>query len=134
LALSLHSADQELREKLIPAAKRTSLVELREAMDEVVRLQDNAPIMIEYLMLRDVNDSLAQAAQLADYLDGLPALVNLIPYNPIAEAPHFQSTDRDGRERFGAALQERGFLVKIRFSLGADIDAACGQLAARTRE
>ena len=131
IGLSLHAADQALRERIIPVARKTPLTELRSALDEIVRLQDNAPIMIEYLMLKGLNDSLSQAKQLADYLDGLPALVNLIPMNPIEEAPDLQCSDREDCLRFGAAMQQRGFLVKVRHSLGRDIDAACGQLARR---
>ncbi len=131
IGLSLHSADQEVRERIIPVARKTPLGELRLALDEVVQLQHDSPVMIEYLMLRGLNDSLKQAEQLADFLAGLPALVNLIPLNPIAESPHLSCSDRDVCLRFGAALQKRGFLVKFRHSLGGDIDAACGQLARR---
>jgi 23S rRNA (adenine2503-C2)-methyltransferase len=84
--------------------------------------------MIEYLMLAGVNDSLADARELADWLTGLSVHVNLIPYNPIDSAPHLRTTERPQRDAFAAILRNAGYVTTIRYSLGADIAAACGQL------
>jgi 23S rRNA (adenine2503-C2)-methyltransferase len=127
LALSLHAARQDLREQLIPLARRYPLALLRETLVEVLAIQE-APLMIEYLLLGGLNDSLHEAARLADFLRGLPILINLIPFNPVAHAPRLQSSDRTQAGAFAATLRDAGFLVTFRHSLGRDIRAACGQL------
>jgi 23S rRNA (adenine2503-C2)-methyltransferase len=127
LALSLHSVRPEVREKLIPLAAKYSLDDLRSAITNINRIQTNT-VMIEYLMLLGVNDSREDAHELAAWLTGLNVHVNLIPYNPIATAPHLRTTERPGRDAFAAILRDAGFITTIRYSLGADIAAACGQL------
>ena len=127
LALSLHSVRQETREQLIPLAAKYPLDELRSAVAAVNRIQNNT-VMIEYLMLAGMNDSPEDARELACWLAGLDAHVNLIPFNPIETAPHLQSTGRTERDAFAAIVREAGFVTTIRYSLGADIAAACGQL------
>jgi 23S rRNA (adenine2503-C2)-methyltransferase len=130
LALSLHSARQDQRERLIPLARRYPLDMLRAALAEVTALQKQ-PLMIEYLLLDGMNDSDEDVLALSNYLRGLPVHVNLIPYNPIAEAPGLRGTPSDRRREFAAALTAAGFVVTTRYSLGADIAAACGQLVRR---
>ncbi len=127
LALSLHSVRQEVRERLIPLAKKYSLSELQQTLAKVKRLL-RKNVMIEYLMLADVNDSAQDAQELIAWLGGLDAHVNLIPYNPIDEAPHLASTQRPQREAFAERLKQAGIKTTIRYSLGNDIAAACGQL------
>lgn len=128
-ALSLHSADDETRRRIIPLARKYPLAELRQAIIEINRLQSEATtVMIEYLMLAGVNDSPEAARQLINWCAGLRVHVNLIPYNPIADAPHLAGSDRPAREAFGAALKAAGLKTTIRYSLGADVEAACGQL------
>jgi 23S rRNA (adenine2503-C2)-methyltransferase len=127
LALSLHSPHQAQREQLIPLARRYPLDQLRTALEEVQRLQ-RCPLMIEYLMLDGVNDADDDADALADFAEGLYAHLNLIPYNPISDQPGLRPTPRPRRDQFAARLRRRGFLVTIRYSLGSDIAAACGQL------
>jgi 23S rRNA (adenine2503-C2)-methyltransferase len=128
-ALSLHSANQGVRERIIPLAARHPLDELRRAVAELNRLQPaNTDVMIEYLMLGGVNDSTDSARELVAWLAGLRVHVNLIPYNPIDDAPHLTGSDRPTREAFGAILKSAGLKTTIRYSLGADIAAACGQL------
>lgn len=129
LALSLHSANQAARERIIPLARRYPLDELRRALLELNRIQPaNTPVMIEYLMLAGVNDALDDARELVAWLDGLRVHVNLIPFNPIDDAPNLQGSDRATREAFGAHLKAAGLKTTIRYSLGADVAAACGQL------
>jgi 23S rRNA (adenine2503-C2)-methyltransferase len=130
LALSLHSARQGVREELIPLAARYPLDHLRSAIRQLNQLQPGG-VMIEYLMLAGVNDSLADAEELAAWLDGLRVHVNLIPYNPIDGAEHLATTERPQRDAFAAVLRAAGFVTTIRYSLGADIGAACGQLVRR---
>jgi 23S rRNA (adenine2503-C2)-methyltransferase len=130
LALSLHSARQEVRERLIPLARRHPLAELRAAAAEVTALQ-RQPLMIEYLLLEGVNDSAEDLAALLEFLRGLPAHVNLIPFNPIDDEPGLRATDAQRRLEFAAGLKGAGMPVTVRYSLGADIAAACGQLARR---
>lgn len=127
LALSLHSADQTVRERIIPLARRAPLDELRRALCEVTAIQ-RRPVMIEYLLLKGVNDRPADVAALTEYLCDLPVHINLIPFNPIADAPELEGTGAAGRAWFSAALKDAGFRVTMRYSLGADIAAACGQL------
>jgi len=127
LALSLHSVRQEVRERLIPIAAKYPLDELQTAVRNVNQIQRNT-VMIEYLMLAGVNDSPGDARALAAWLDGLDAHVNLIPYNEISTAPTLRATERPERDVFAAILREAGFITTIRYSLGADIAAACGQL------
>lgn len=128
-AISLHSADQATRESIIPLAKRYSLAELRETVQQLNEIQSSrTSVMIEYLMLRDVNDSIENAAQLLDWINGLRVHVNLIPFNPIAQAPQLQSSTRATIEAFGDRIRDAGYATTIRYSLGRDIEAACGQL------
>ena len=79
-------------------------------------------------MLAGVNDSPDDARELAAWLTGLDVHVNLIPYNPIETAPNWRTTERPERDAFAAILRDAGFVTTIRYSLGADIAAACGQL------
>ncbi len=130
LALSLHSVRPELREQLIPLAAKYPLKELRAAVAKINEIQSNT-VMIEYLMLAGVNDSSEDASELASWLDGLDVHVNLIPYNPIDSAPHLRTSERPERDAFAAVLRAAGFTTTIRYSLGADIAAACGQLVQR---
>jgi 23S rRNA (adenine2503-C2)-methyltransferase len=128
-ALSLHSARQDVRERLIPLAALFPLASLLRAVAELNRIQPpNTEVMIEYLMLAGVNDSAADAQALVDWLADLRVHVNLIPYNPIDDAPHLAGSSREAREAFGAMLKAAGIKTTIRYSLGADIAAACGQL------
>jgi len=131
-ALSLHSARQEVRETIMPIARRYDLAALRAALVEVTAISGHE-VMIEYLLLDGVNDRDEDAAALAGYLRGLDVHINLIPYNPIADAPHLGSTPPERRGAFATLLKAEGFPVTTRYSLGADIAAACGQLV-RKRE
>lgn len=126
LALSLHSARQSEREKIIPLAARYPLSQLRTTLERITA--DGRKVMIEYLMLAGVNDTPDDLDALITYLRDLPVHINLIPYNPIDGAPHLQGTPADRRQAFADALKHAGYPTTIRYSLGADIAAACGQL------
>ena len=127
LALSLHSVNAETRLKLIPLTQRHSLDDLQRVVREVNGLQQRE-LMIEYLMLARENDSVNDAGDLIRWLDGLKVHVNLIPYNPIEDASHLRGSDRDTIEYFAVQLKKAGLKTTIRYSLGNDIAAACGQL------
>ena len=128
MALSLHSARQEQRESLIPAARHYRLEVLRKAMEQVTSIQ-RRPLMVEYLMLDGLNDTDLDLHALIAYLRGLRVHVNLIPYNSIREGSGLVGTAAERRRFFAGALTAAGFTVTVRYSLGADISAACGQLA-----
>ncbi len=127
IALSLHSVRQDVREQLIPLAANFPLDHLRRTIIELNR-QQTATVMIEYLMLAGVNDSKEDALELVDWLTGLNVHVNLIPYNPIDDAPRLAATDREAIAKFSLPIREAGFKTTVRHSLGNDIAAACGQL------
>ena len=126
-ALSLHSVDQAIREQLIPVAKKYPLHRLRETLLSVNRFQ-TCPVMVEYLMLKDLNDSATDAEELIKWLDGLRVHVNLIPYNPIDDADHLVASPTASIQQFASQLKSAGVTTTTRYSLGKDIAAACGQL------
>ncbi len=132
LALSLHSAREEVRRRLVPTTRRHPLAELRAAAQRVNELQ-KGPLMIEYLLFDGLTDTDADIAALGEFVAGLRVHVNLIPFNPVdgTEQLGLRGTPQGRREAFGAALKRAGLKVTLRRSLGADIDGACGQLARR---
>ena len=130
LALSVHAADDETRTALMPVNTRYPLPEVIEACLEWSRKRRQA-VFVEYLMLDQVNDNEEQAHLLADVLQPREAFkVNLIPYNP-TDAP-YEGSSRAAIAAFQAVLESRGLRATTRLTRGRDIDAACGQLAART--
>ncbi|MER3412464.1 MAG: 23S rRNA (adenine(2503)-C2)-methyltransferase [Thermoleophilia bacterium] len=127
LALSLHAPDHSLRSQLMPVNERYPLQEvLAQARRyyERRRLQ----VFVEYVMLAGVNDRVEQALQLAELLDRQAFKVNLIPYNPTGA---FQPSSAKAIEAFRATLERAGLRATVRLTRGRDIEAACGQLAAR---
>jgi len=135
LALSLHAADEALRSQLMPVNERYPLRDVIEAC-RAFYARKRRRVFVEYVMLAGVNDRYEQALALAALLAGQgPAAapifkVNLIPYNPTAGGP-YRGSSRDSIAAFRAALESRGVPVTVRLTRGRDIDAACGQLAAR---
>lgn len=130
LALSLHSVDQDIRRSIIPLAGKYQLPELKRAVTDVNRLQKR-PVMLEYLMLAGRNDTAEHAHALAAWVRDLNVHINLIPFNPIDDAPHLRGSEPDVIRKFSGSLKGTGLKVTIRYSLGADIAAACGQLVRR---
>lgn len=126
LAVSLHAANQELRERLIPSAKSYPLGVLLADCREYFRLTGRR-ITFEYILLAGVNDLPEQARELASQLRGFPNHVNLIPYNPIREAD-YQRPNHHRIQAFAAALQQQKITTSIRYSRGLEAEAACGQL------
>ncbi|QDU87171.1 Ribosomal RNA large subunit methyltransferase Cfr [Pirellulimonas nuda] len=126
-ALSLHSAVQGTREEIVPLSRKHTVAELRLTVAQLNRRQ-RCPVMLEYVMLAGVNDGQEDAAALLAWCAGLRVHVNLIPYNPVADAPHLAGSDRPTIEAFANVLKAAGVPTTVRYSLGADIEAACGQL------
>src|SRR3954465_12969455 len=129
LALSLHAADEPLRSELMPVNERYPLPDVLDAC-RAWSDKRKEPVFVEYLMLDGVNDRYEQAVALAKVLTPLKAFkVNLIPYNPTEAG--FQGSSRGAIDAFKSALEERGVRATVRLTRGRDIDAACGQLAAK---
>lgn len=128
LALSLHSARQAVREKLMPMAGKYPLERLRGTLSAL-----GGKIMIEYLMLAGVNDQEEDLIALIDYLSGIPVHINIIPFNKYPGCD-LLGTPQPEREQFANRLKAAGFDVTLRYSLGADIAAACGQLVQNKRK
>ncbi len=128
LAISLHSAKQELREKLVPVARRWNLFDLMQAL-KVYFDQTGRRITFEYTMLKDINDTNEDARALCDLVRDLPfpCLINLIPYN--STDSEFQCSDRSRIQHFKSIVERSGRKATVRVTLGSDISGACGQLA-----
>lgn len=129
LALSLHAPNNELRSKLMKINKAYPLEEVMEAL-KYYFAKTNRRITFEYILLEGVNDSLEQAKELADLVEGMNAYINLIPYNEVSTKP-FKTTSHEHAEAFFSVLHKRGINVTLRMKHGEDIDAACGQLRAK---
>lgn len=129
LALSLHAATDEKRRQLMPIAERYPLQELMEACAYYFE-QTGRRITFEYSLVKGVNDTNEDAAQLIGLIRGLNCHVNLIPVNPIRERDYVQS-ERHAVEAFRSKLEKSGIAVTVRREMGRDIDGACGQLRRR---
>ena len=127
LAISLHAANDELRSQIMPINNKYPLDELLEACRNYPGISNAKRITFEYVMLKDVNDSDLHAYDLVRILDGIPAKVNLIPFNPWPGAPYERSSNNRIR-RFGDILSDAGYSSPVRKTRGEDIFAACGQL------
>jgi len=130
LALSLHAADPALRTELMPVNERYPLPDVIAACEAYYE-RKRRKVFVEYVMLAGVNDSFAQADQLAEALDPRMFKVNLIPYNPTDSG--FTGSSPKAIAAFKDELERRGLDATVRLTRGRDIDAACGQLAARSQ-
>ncbi len=126
LAVSLHSARQEVRERLMPIAKKHSLTELKEALGYYVDQTKNR-VTFEYIILAGINDADHDARALADFSRGLPVFVNLIPWNRVP-GMDYTAPDEKGIGTFLSRLERLGLEACVRREKGGDIGAACGQL------
>jgi len=129
LAISLHAANDELRDMLMPVNRTFPLDELRGAMQEYQR-KTNDRITIEYVLLGGVNDSAEHARELVRFLKGIHVFINLIPFNDVDA--RYQRPEPATVLRFRTILETAGFESEIRQEQGSDIDAACGQLRRRS--
>jgi 23S rRNA (adenine2503-C2)-methyltransferase len=131
--VSLHAPTDALRDELVPINRKYPLKELLAAC---VRYIEKAPrdfVTFEYVMLDGVNDTAAQARQLAKLVQSVPCKINLIPFNPF---PHsgYQRSNADAIARFRDSLMQAGLTVTVRKTRGDDIDAACGQLVGQVQD
>jgi len=131
LAVSFHATTDEVRNKLVPINKKWNIETLLGALREYPRLSNSERITFEYVMLKDVNDSDADARRLVQLIKGIPAKINLIPFNEWPGAPH-QRSDWERIERFADIIYKAGYASPIRTPRGEDIMAACGQLKSTT--
>ena len=130
LAISLHAPNNTLREQIMPITKAYPLEDLMKTIKEYIKLT-NRRVTFEYIMLENVNDSLLCAEYLANLLKGLNCYVNLIPYNE-TENITFKRTKKVQILAFYDILKSNGISVTIRKEFGGNVDAACGQLRAKS--
>lgn len=126
LAISLHAPNHELRKKLMPVEEKYNLKDLKTALKKYVE-KTGRRITIEYLLIKDLNDTTEIAKQLAEYLHDIKCNINLIPYNPTADND-YKRPFNNSIMKFKCLLEHSGKKVTVRLERGADIDAACGQL------
>ncbi len=131
LAISLHTADDAERSKIMPVNKKYPLAELKQALLNYP-VQTRHGITFEYVMIEGVNDSIAHAKKLVKFLHGLKAKVNLIPMNPHPGST-MVATDLEQMRKFQLYLTERSIPAPVRYSRGQDVSAACGQLASKRK-
>jgi len=127
LAISLHATNDTLRNELVPINKKYPLKELLQACRDYPGVSNARRITFEYVMLKGVNDSNAEAKALVRLLKGIPAKINLIPFNPWPGSP-YACSDWERIEAFADIVNSAGYASPIRTPRGRDIDAACGQL------
>ncbi|WP_297736045.1 23S rRNA (adenine(2503)-C(2))-methyltransferase RlmN [uncultured Maricaulis sp.] len=133
LAISLHATNDPLRDELVPLNKKYPLKELMEAIRAYPGLGNSKRVTFEYVMLKGVNDSLAEAKALVKLLKGVPAKINLIPFNPWPNSP-YECSDWDQIEAFADVVNKAGYASPIRTPRGRDIFAACGQLRSESQK
>ena len=133
LAVSLHAARNELRNELVPLNRKYPIEELLQACREYPALSNARRITFEYVMLRGVNDSAADAKALVKLLKGIPAKINLIPFNPWP-GTRYECSDWDQIETFSEIVFNAGYASPVRTPRGRDILAACGQLKSATEK
>ncbi|WP_413788556.1 23S rRNA (adenine(2503)-C(2))-methyltransferase RlmN [Paludibacillus litoralis] len=131
LAISLHATTNELRDTLVPINRKWKIEALLDACRGWPKLSNAERITFEYVMLKDVNDSDADARRLVKLIAGIPAKINLIPFNPWPGAP-YERSDWDRIEAFAEIVNRAGYASPVRTPRGQDIMAACGQLKSAT--
>lgn len=132
LAVSLHAPNDELRTKIVPTNKKIGIQSILEAADHYFEVSGRR-LTFEYVLLADLNDRPEHAQELAYLLKGRPALLNVIPYNPVAGLP-YRTPSHHTQQRFREILESQGLTVKFRHRKGDKINAACGQLRRNTPE
>jgi 23S rRNA (adenine2503-C2)-methyltransferase len=131
LAVSFHATTDEIRDKLVPINKRWNIETLLEALRDYPKASNSERITFEYVMLKGINDSDADAHRLVELIKGIPAKVNLIPFNPWPGAPYERSSN-NRINAFSEVVYQAGYASPVRKPRGEDIFAACGQLKSAT--
>ncbi len=133
LAISLHAVRDDLRDRLVPLNKKYPIAELMQACRDYPGASNARRITFEYVMLKGINDSPAEARELVRLLKGIPAKINLIPFNPWPGAP-YECSDWEKIEKFSDIVFNAGYASPVRTPRGRDILAACGQLKSETEK
>ena len=133
LAISLHATNDDLRDVLVPLNKKYDIAKLMAGIRAYPGLSNARRVTFEYVMLKGVNDSLAEARALLNLLKGIPAKINLIPFNPWP-GTDYECSDWGAIESFAAILNRAGYASPIRTPRGRDILAACGQLKSESEK
>jgi 23S rRNA (adenine2503-C2)-methyltransferase len=133
LAVSLHAVDDARRDVLVPLNRKYPIAQLLDACRSYPGLSNARRITFEYVMLKGVNDSIADAKALVRLLAGIPAKINLIPFNPWPGTA-YECSDWDQIERFSEVVFNAGYASPVRTPRGRDILAACGQLKSATEK
>jgi 23S rRNA (adenine2503-C2)-methyltransferase len=133
LAISLHATNDELRDQLVPLNRKYPIAELLAGIRAYPGLSNARRVTFEYVMLKGINDSLADARALIQLVRGLPAKINLIPFNPWPGSP-YECSDWATIEKFAAVINKAGYASPIRTPRGRDILAACGQLKSESEK
>lgn len=133
LAISLHATQNDLRNEIVPINKKYPIEELLDACKNYPSLSNSKRITFEYVMLKGVNDSLSEARDLVKLISGIPAKINLIPFNPWPGSS-YECSDWDQIEKFGDIVNRGGYASPIRIPRGSDISAACGQLKSDSKK
>jgi len=133
LSISLHATTDILRDKLVPINKKYPINQLLKACKNYVNNDNQRKVTFEYVMLKNVNDSLAQARALVKLLREIPCKINLIPFNPFPQS-QYQCSSIETIDRFRDILLQAGLVTVTRKTRGSDIDAACGQLAGKVND
>jgi 23S rRNA (adenine2503-C2)-methyltransferase len=131
LAISFHATTDEVRDKLVPINKKWNIMELLDALRTYPKVSNSERITFEYVMLKDVNDTDADARRLVKLIKGIPAKINLIPFNEWPGSP-YERSDWSRIEAFADIIYKAGYASPIRTPRGEDIMAACGQLKSAT--
>ena len=127
LAISLHATNDELRNDIVPINKKFPLKELIKACREYPRSKNSKRITFEYVMLKGVNDTVQDARKLVKLISGIPAKINLIPFNPWPNSP-YECSNKEEIKKFSDIIRNAGYASPVRKTRGQDIMAACGQL------
>jgi len=133
LAISLHATNNDLRDKLVPINKKYPIENLLDACRNYPRVKNSKRITFEYVMLKDINDSEAEARDLIKLISGIPSKINLIPFNPWPGSK-YECSEWDQIEKFSDIINRGGYASPIRIPRGRDISAACGQLKSDTKK
>jgi len=131
LAVSLHAPNDELRQKIVPVGEKIHLADVLAEADNYFA-QSGRQLTFEYVLLAGVNDSPRHAAELVELLAGRTAMLNVIPYNPVAGLP-YNTPSHNAQRTFREILEKGGLSVHFRHRKGDAIDAACGQLRRRSQ-
>ncbi|MBL95363.1 MAG: Dual-specificity RNA methyltransferase RlmN [Alphaproteobacteria bacterium MarineAlpha3_Bin5] len=133
LAISLHAVTDDLRDQLVPINKKWPIAELLRACKDYPAANNARRITFEYVMLKGINDSVTDARELVRLIKGIPAKVNLIPFNPWPGAP-FDGSSRKTINQFASIVNKAGYSSPVRNPRGRDILAACGQLKSSSKK